>query len=79
MHYVYILQSEKDPARFYVGITSDLKRRFKEHNAGESIHTNKYTPWVLYSYTAFADQRKAEKFEDYLKTGSGRAFMKRHF
>lgn len=79
MHYVYILQSEKDPERFYVGITSDLKRRFKEHNDGISTHTNKFTPWRLYTYMAFSEQKKAEQFEIYLKTGSDRAFMKRHF
>ena len=41
MHYVYMLQSEADPDRFYVGLTTDLKRRFDEHNSGKSIHTNK--------------------------------------
>ncbi len=37
MHYVYVLQSEADPARFYVGLTTDLKRRFEEHNRGKTI------------------------------------------
>jgi hypothetical protein len=31
------------------------------------------------AYVAFSEKSKAEKFESYLKTGSGRAFCKRHF
>jgi len=78
MHYVYMLQSEADPDRFYVGLTTDLKRRFDEHNSGKSIHTNKYIPWKLVTYIAFSDRKKAEKFEKYLKSGSGRSFARKH-
>ena len=79
MHYVYMLQSEVEPDRFYVGLTTDLRRRLEEHNSGKSIHTNKYAPWKLVTYVAFSDRSKAEKFEHYLKTGSGRSFAKEHF
>jgi len=79
MHYVYMLQSEADPDRFYVGLTTDLKRRFDEHNSGKSIHTNKYIPWKLVTYIAFSDRKKAEKFQKYLKSGSGRSFARKHF
>jgi predicted GIY-YIG superfamily endonuclease len=44
MHYVYVLQSEDDPAHYYVGLTTDPQRRLYEHNSGKSIHTNKYKP-----------------------------------
>ncbi len=44
MKYVYILQSEEDEARFYIGATLNLKRRIDEHNAGHSIHTSKFRP-----------------------------------
>jgi predicted GIY-YIG superfamily endonuclease len=79
MKYVYMLQSEVDPERYYVGSTPDLKRRFAEHNDGKSIHTNKFKPWRLVTYVAFSDYVKADKFELYLKTSSGRAFAKKHF
>ena len=36
-------------------------------------------PWVLIAKFWFADEQKAHNFEPYLKTGSGRAFCKRHF
>jgi putative endonuclease len=79
MHYVYILKSEKDPSHFYVGVTSNLKRRFAEHNRGESIHTNQFRPWKLVNYFAFTNREKAEAFERYLKSGAGRRFQLKHF
>ena len=79
MYFVYLLQSLVIPARKYVGITDDLRRRLLEHNEGRSIHTNKFRPWKLMTYTAFVDLSKAEAFERYLKSHSGRAFAKRHF
>lgn len=79
MYFVYSIQSEVNPECFYVGITTDVERRLSEHNAGKSVYTNKFKPWKLFSYIAFKDKAKAEKFEAYLKTGSGRAFCKRHF
>ena len=64
---------------FYIGITTNITSRLNDHNTGKSIHTNKLKPWKLLTYVAFADKSKAEKFEKYLKTGSGRAFSKKHF
>lgn len=77
MKYVYILQSEDQPDRFYVGSTLDLQRRLAEHNAGNSIHTNKYRPWKVKTYLAFDDHGKADAFEAFLKTGNGRTFSKK--
>lgn len=77
MYYVYLLQSEVVTSQRYVGITSDLRHRFAEHNAGKSPHTSKYASWKLVTYIAFSDKRKAEIFERYLKSGSGHAFARR--
>ncbi len=79
MHYVYMLRSESHPDRFYVGLTTDWQRRLEEHNSGKSIHTQKYGPWKIVTYVAFSDRQKAEEFERYLKSGSGRSFAKKHF
>jgi len=79
MHYVYILNSEKDPSHFYIWLASDLRRRFAEHNRGDSVHTNKYRPWRLINYVAFVSREKAEKFGHYLKSGAGRRFQLNHF
>lgn len=79
MYYVYLLRSIDFPEQTYIGFTEDLKTRVKSHNAGESVHTAKYTPWQLVSYHAFADKRRAKEFEYYLKTGSGKAFATKRF
>ncbi len=74
MFYVYLLKSIHFPDKTYIGFTEDLKTRMRAHNAGESKHTAKFAPWQLVSYHVFADKRKAQEFEYYLKTGSGKAF-----
>lgn len=74
MYYVYLLRSINFPEQTYRGYTEDLKTRLKDHNDGRSKHTAKYTPWELVSYHAFANKRKAQEFEHYLKTGAGKAF-----
>ena len=79
MVYVYVLQSEQVPGRYYIGITDDLMRRLEEHNSGKSIHTNKFKPWKIAVSIGFADAAKATAFEIYLKSGSGRVFAKKHF
>jgi predicted GIY-YIG superfamily endonuclease len=79
MKYVYLLQSISHPNKRHVGITKDLNKRLKSHNSGESPHTSKYKPWKIVVEVYFEDDYKAEKFERYLKSGSGHAFAKRHF
>jgi predicted GIY-YIG superfamily endonuclease len=79
MFYVYLLRSNNFLDQTYIGFTEDLKARLRAHNAGESRHTAKFAPWELVSYHAFKEKRKAQEFEYYLKTGSGRAFAKKRF
>ncbi len=79
MFYVYLLRSINFPDQIYIGFTEDLKSRLRAHNAGESKHTAKYAPWELECYFAFKDKRKAQEFERYLKTGSGKVFASKRF
>ena len=74
--YVYILQSDVDPERFYTGLTDDLRKRIGQHNAGRIRHTSKWMPWRLKTYVAFSERSRAAEFERYLKSSSGRAFVK---
>lgn len=76
---VYILRSDIHPDRQYVGLTSDIARRIRWHNNGPSGVTVHHRPWSLVVSLEFADAPTAWRFERYLKTGSGRAFAKRHF
>lgn len=77
MHYVYLLESCQHSDQRYVGMTSDLRRRLAEHNAGQSPHTAQYLPWRLVTYLAFSSLGSAARFERYLKSGSGHAFAKK--
>ncbi len=79
MFYVYLLRSINFPDQTYIGYTEDLKARLRAHNAGQSKRTAKFSPWQLVSYHAFAGKRKAQAFEYYLKTGSGKAFASKRF
>ena len=79
MRYVYLLQSLSWPDEHYVGSTDDLRRRLGEHNASKSAHTSKFIPWACIVAIRFENDLKAEAFERYLKSGSGRAFALRHF
>lgn len=78
MYYVYLLKSQSCPKQPYVGSTRNLRQRFKVHNEGRSPHTAKFRPWTLIAYIAFAEEKTAIAFEKYLKSGSGRAFIRRH-
>lgn len=75
---VYVLRSLAVGDRYYTGVTSDLKARLTNHNAGRVPHTANGRPWTLDIAIQFADEVRAIKFERYLKSGSGCAFAKRH-
>ena len=79
MHIVYVLNSLKNPTHYYTGHTDDVTSRLEDHNRGGVFHTAKWKPWKVVVAVHFADKRKAILFERYLKSGSGRAFAKRHF
>lgn len=76
---VYVLRSRRDHSKHYVGLTNDTVGRLNAHNAGKSPHTAKFSPWDLLVALEFASGDVARRFERYLKSGSGRAFAKRHF
>jgi predicted GIY-YIG superfamily endonuclease len=75
---VYLLRSLSSPDETYVGRTRDLRRRLSEHDSGDSIHTAKFRPWRLEAVVVFRDAGRAEAFETYLRSCSGRAFARRH-
>jgi predicted GIY-YIG superfamily endonuclease len=79
MYFTYILESLSKPGERYIGHTSDLKRRLKEHNSGKCGHTADLKPWKLKIYVAFETLIQAQHFERYLKSGSGHAFANKHF
>jgi predicted GIY-YIG superfamily endonuclease len=77
--FVYVLKNTDTDPNFYVGLTSDVKSRLADHNAGRCPHTASRRTWQLHVTIEFSDEQSACRFERYLKSGSGRAFAKRHF
>lgn len=72
MNYTYILKSKKD-SQLYLGSTTDLKKRFKEHNDGKVFSTKSRKPFELVYYEAYKSESDARKREASLKLRS-RAF-----
>ena len=77
MCYVYILRCNNK--KLYIGCTSNLRERIERHHKGYVPATAKQLPIKLLHYFAISDKYKAYEFEKYLKSGSGRAFFKKHF
>ena len=72
MYYVYCLRSQKNN-KLYIRYTSDLKKRFRDHNDGKGgDFTSKNGPWKLIYYEAFINAKDARDAERYYKTGFGR-------
>jgi predicted GIY-YIG superfamily endonuclease len=78
-HFVYLLESTRNLDHHYTGPMSDVPARLAAHNDARSLHTAKHGPWKLLVAMEFTDRDRAARFERYLKTGSGRAFARRHF
>ena len=78
MYYVYILYS-KSTKKLYSGYSLDIKKRLLEHNKGLNQSTKYGRPWRLVWYSGFESKNKAINFEQYLKTGSGKAFLYKRF
>lgn len=73
--YVYILKSlSKD--FIYVGFTSDLKNRLKQHNNKEEFSTKPYTPFELIHYEAYRHIKDAKRREEYFKTTKGKTTLR---
>ena len=56
-----------------------MDERLEWHNTGPCGYTTPHRPWRVLVAMEFRDESTATRFERYLKSGSGRAFAKRHF
>ena len=74
--FVYVLGCQAKSRRLtYVGWTSDIARRLKQHNAGKGARTTRGRAWVLLHSEWFATRREAMSREWHLKRD--RAFRKK--
>lgn len=73
--HVYILRCADET--YYIGCSSNLKERLSRHFRGHVSYTSERLPVKLVTSIEFSDRVKAFEFEKYLKSGSGKAFMKK--
>lgn len=66
MFYLYVLKSSVDGS-IYIGYTSDLAKRVKEHNDKKSTSTKSKVPWELVYYEAYKSRNDAKHRERQLK------------
>ena len=75
MFHVYILKSLSHDF-IYVGFTTDLRKRFSEHNNKEELSTKHYAPFELIHYEAYRNEKDAKRREEYFKTTKGKTTLK---
>jgi len=76
-YYVYVLENQNDKS-FYIGMTSDLKRRIKEHLIGYGSRTTSLKKnWKLIYFEAYLNKKDALGREKFLKGGSGHKYLKK--
>lgn len=70
LHHVYMLECVNDS--YYTGYTTDLSRRYKEHQKGtkKCRYTRSFPPKQLIAYWSFATKSEALRFEHFLKSKS---------
>jgi len=74
MYYVYLLKMKpKGGKEYYIGYSSDLRKRVLEHKRGE-VRTTKDRSLELIYYEAFADKYLALRREKAIKS-SGSVYM----
>jgi len=75
MYYSYVLRSKKNN-KWYTGVTSDLRKRLKEHNDGKVHSTKNRCPFELIYYEGCINRKDAQMREGYLKSGIGKRYLK---
>ncbi|OGI63994.1 hypothetical protein A2733_01020 [Candidatus Nomurabacteria bacterium RIFCSPHIGHO2_01_FULL_40_20] len=77
MYWVYLLEDQNDKS-WYIGYTSDLKKRLAEHiNKQGGKTTSKKDALKLIYYEGYLNQTDAKGGERFLKSGAGRKYVKK--
>jgi putative endonuclease len=75
--YVYVLENQNDKS-LYIGYSADLKQRIFDHLNGKGSRTTKRKDgWTLIYYEAYKNGLDATGRERFLKSGSGRKYLKK--
>lgn len=66
-YYVYMLKSNDQKSKTYVGWTNNLKRRLSSHNSGMGAKSTRGKIWHLIYREAFNSKKDAMRREYFLK------------
>lgn len=73
---MYLIENKKDGG-WYIGYSSNLKQRIADHDSCKGAkHTRGKEGWRLIYYEAYLSKQDAVGREKFLKSGSGRGFIK---
>lgn len=77
MYFVYLLENQNDKS-WYIGYTANLEERIERHKKGDGARTtSRKKNWELIYYEAYKNDKDAKGRERFLKSGSGRRFLKK--
>jgi putative endonuclease len=75
MHHVYVIENENQG--WYIGYSTNVRRRLAEHNAHKNKSTAKAKEWKLIYCESYIEKMDALGREKFLKSGSGWKFLKK--
>ena len=75
MYFVYALDSQTRQY-IYVGMTDNPERRINSHQSGYNRTTKPYRPFNVLTVEEFPSRVEARAREKYLKSGSGKEYLK---
>jgi putative endonuclease len=73
---VYALKNLQND-EVYVGMSKFPEKRLKEHNSGKNRYTKAFMPWTVFFIEEFPNYEQARVREKYLKTATGKRFLKK--
>ncbi len=77
MYYVYVLENQDDKS-LYIGFTENIERRVFEHQNSKGGRTTKLKKdWKLIYYESYLLREDALGREKFMKSGSGRKYIKK--
>jgi putative endonuclease len=74
IHSVYVLLSLKD-GLFYIGMSSNLLARLRDHESGSVLSTNPRRPFVIVHTEHYFSKSDALRREDYFKSAKGKRVL----
>jgi len=68
--YLYVLRSQLNSHKTYIGVTNDVMRRLRQHNgqlSGGARYTHRFRPWSFYAIFRMNSRRDALSLEWHVK------------